>query len=265
MNDPGFNGIVVRTALNTTVARSLAGASAGLSISNANGVSGNPTLSLNADLDALASMASVGYVIRTGAASYAQRALQVGGTAGLAITNADGLAGPTSINLNATLDANGRVAVNKNSGSTVGTRRRINFIEGSNVTLTVADDAGNEEVDVTIAAAGGGGGGMADPGANGIMVRTALNVSVARSLAGASTGLAITNADGVAGNPTLTLDTDLDALAGVSAVGLLARTGSGTAAARSLAVGGSAGLTVSNSDGSAGNPTVSLSATNDSN
>lgn len=55
-----------------------------------------------------------------------------------------------------TLDANARLAVSKNSGATVGTRRRINFIEGTNVTLTVADDAGNEEIDVTIAAAGSG-------------------------------------------------------------------------------------------------------------
>lgn len=55
-----------------------------------------------------------------------------------------------------TLGNNARVAVNKNSGATVGTRRRINFVEGANVTLTVADDAGNEEVDVTIAAASGG-------------------------------------------------------------------------------------------------------------
>lgn len=59
----------------------------------------------------------------------------------------------------AALDNAARVAVNKNSGATVGTRRRINFIEGANVTLTIADDAGNEEVDVTIAASGGGGGG----------------------------------------------------------------------------------------------------------
>lgn len=56
------------------------------------------------------------------------------------------------------LDNNAKVAVNKNSGATVGTRRRINFIEGTNVTLTIADDAGNEEVDVTIASTASGGG-----------------------------------------------------------------------------------------------------------
>ncbi len=38
----------------------------------------------------------------------------------------------------------------------MGERRRINFIEGGNVTLTVTDDAGNEEVDVTIATSSSG-------------------------------------------------------------------------------------------------------------
>lgn len=39
-------------------------------------------------------------------------------------------------------------------GSLVGTRGRLNLIEGSGITLTVADDPGNEEVDVTVAASG---------------------------------------------------------------------------------------------------------------
>ena len=41
------------------------------------------------------------------------------------------------------------------AGADIGTRATLNFIEGANVTLTVADDAGNEEVDITIAATGG--------------------------------------------------------------------------------------------------------------
>lgn len=51
-----------------------------------------------------------------------------------------------------TTGANARVAVRKNSGGTTGTRRRLNFVEGSNIAITLADDAGNEEVAVTIAA-----------------------------------------------------------------------------------------------------------------
>ena len=43
------------------------------------------------------------------------------------------------------------------SAAAIGTRRGINLIEGTNVTLTVADDAGNDRVNVTIAAAAGGG------------------------------------------------------------------------------------------------------------
>lgn len=43
-------------------------------------------------------------------------------------------------------------------GSLIGTRKQINLIEGSNVTLTVADNPGNNAVDITVASTGGGGG-----------------------------------------------------------------------------------------------------------
>ena len=47
----------------------------------------------------------------------------------------------------------GGIITRKNSTGTVFTRSRLNLIEGANVTITMADDAGNNEVDVTIAAA----------------------------------------------------------------------------------------------------------------
>jgi hypothetical protein len=56
------------------------------------------------------------------------------------------------------LDANARVTV-KQDGTVVGTRRAINFIAGTNVSLSISDDPTNEEVDITISAVGGGGGG----------------------------------------------------------------------------------------------------------
>lgn len=55
------------------------------------------------------------------------------------------------------LKATGRTRVSKAS-SLVGTRRQVNFIEGTSVTLTIVDDPTNEKVDVTIASAGGTGG-----------------------------------------------------------------------------------------------------------
>jgi hypothetical protein len=54
-------------------------------------------------------------------------------------------------------DAVTRTNVRKNSTGSVFSRRRFNFIEGTNVTLTIADDAGNEEVDITIDSPVGGG------------------------------------------------------------------------------------------------------------
>lgn len=52
-----------------------------------------------------------------------------------------------------------KIEVVKNSGAVVATRKQLNFIEGANVTLTIADDAGNDQVDITVAASSGGGGG----------------------------------------------------------------------------------------------------------
>ncbi|GIV86554.1 MAG: hypothetical protein KatS3mg054_0583 [Chloroflexus sp.] len=46
------------------------------------------------------------------------------------------------------------VSVRKNSAAPVHTRPRLNFIEGSNITITIADDTTDNEVDITISATG---------------------------------------------------------------------------------------------------------------
>jgi hypothetical protein len=60
------------------------------------------------------------------------------------------------LNPSADLDNNARVGVRKNSAGSTFERRRINLIEGSGVTLTVSDDSGDEEVDVTVATSSSG-------------------------------------------------------------------------------------------------------------
>jgi len=59
--------------------------------------------------------------------------------------------GGSALFVQSSLDSNARVGVRESTGTTF-LRRRISFIEGANVSLTVNDDAGNEEVDVTISA-----------------------------------------------------------------------------------------------------------------
>jgi hypothetical protein len=51
-------------------------------------------------------------------------------------------------------------------GSAAGTRRALNFIAGTNVTISAADDAANERINITIDSSGGGGGGIAGPGSS---------------------------------------------------------------------------------------------------
>lgn len=50
----------------------------------------------------------------------------------------------------------------RKAGTLIGVRRTLNLIEGTNVTLTIADDSINDRVNVTIAASGGGGGSSPD-------------------------------------------------------------------------------------------------------
>jgi len=57
------------------------------------------------------------------------------------------------------LDGIARITVRKNTGANVGSRRRINFIEGTGISFTVTDVAGSEEVTVRVDATGAGLGG----------------------------------------------------------------------------------------------------------
>lgn len=72
-NDPGSNGIVVRTALNTTTARTLT-AGTGITVTNGTGVSGNPTIAVSNPLtQAVAQLAGGTNVDFTGIPSWAKQ------------------------------------------------------------------------------------------------------------------------------------------------------------------------------------------------
>lgn len=76
--DPDANGMLARTSLGVTAARFLAQPAAGLTISNSDGVAGNPTFALSNDLAALEGLTGTGFPKRTGADAWSIGALSSG-------------------------------------------------------------------------------------------------------------------------------------------------------------------------------------------
>jgi hypothetical protein len=83
------------------------------------------------------------------------------------------------------------------------------------------------------------------------------DVFTQRTLTAPAAGFTITNGDGVSGNPTFTLANDLAALEGMASTGLVARTASETYAQRTI-TGTANKITVTDGDGIAGNPTLTI-------
>jgi hypothetical protein len=95
-------GFAVRSASDTWVQRALAAPAAGFSITNNDGVSGNPTFVLANDLAALEGLGSTGLAVRSASDTWVQRSIAVG--TGLSVSNGDGVSG------NPTVSPSGRLA-----------------------------------------------------------------------------------------------------------------------------------------------------------
>lgn len=91
----------------------------------------------------------------------------------------------------------------------------------------------------------------------GIIVKTGAGAVSARSVAVSGVGLAVANADGVSGNPTLSLNGLISAIAQVGGTGLLAiQNGTTAGGVQILGYGGQ--IQVSNGNGQGGNPLIQL-------
>jgi hypothetical protein len=106
------NGIICQTAADTFAGRTLTGPAAGITVTNGNGVSGNPTLALANDLAALEALASTGIAVRTGSDAWTQRSIAA--STGLTVTNGSGASGnPTvALDINALTEKTFPTAVN---------------------------------------------------------------------------------------------------------------------------------------------------------
>lgn len=103
-----------------------------------------------------------------------------------------------------------------------------------------------------------GAAGSLESALNGIVVKTGASTVINRSVAVSGSGLAISDGDGVAGNPTISLSGIAASLAGLTGPGLVASTGA-TVTPRIL-TGTIDQITVTNGTGAAGNPTVAISS-----
>ena len=96
-----------------------------------------------------------------------------------------------------------------------------------------------------------------DTSPTGIQVKTGANTLTGRSIQ-VGAGLGITDGDGIAGDPTISLGTVLSNVAGITGTGILA-TASGTFSPVTL-TGVSGQISITNGTGSGGNPTFGLSS-----
>lgn len=100
-------GFVVAAGATTFAARSFVAPAAGFSITNGDGVSGNPTFALTNDLAALEGLASTGFAARTTTDTWAQRTL-TGTSAEITVSNGDGVSGNPTFSLPSALTLTGK-------------------------------------------------------------------------------------------------------------------------------------------------------------
>jgi hypothetical protein len=186
------NGIIAKTSGTTVAGRTITASGAGLTVTNGNGVSGNPTIGLSGLAQSIANLSGTGIVGISGGTSYT--AVEILGTANqITVANGTGPANPTiSITSDPSIPGtgamtvpigtsaqrpggtNGQIRFNSDTaqyevyqngwvdlstssgtvdfyhnGSIVASGDGLNFIDSSNIDLTVVDDPFNGWVAVT--------------------------------------------------------------------------------------------------------------------
>ena len=119
------NGMISRTGTGTMATRTITAPAAGITVTNGDGVAGNPTLALANDLAGLEGLATNGIPARTATDTWAVRTIT--GTSGrITVTNGDGVSGNPTID-HATLTM---------GGSGVGTFTKVTVDTYGHVTST---------------------------------------------------------------------------------------------------------------------------------
>lgn len=100
LQDLATNGIIVQTGTSTFHARQIIAPAAGITISNGDGLSGNPTLALANDLAGVEGLSTTGLATRTADGTWTTHTLT--GSSGITITNGNGVLAAPNISINST-------------------------------------------------------------------------------------------------------------------------------------------------------------------
>jgi len=128
-------GIYTITGTGTSAVRTLTGPAAGLTITNGNGVSGNPTFALANDLAGIEGLSSNGIPVRTATDTWTTRSVTAASSK-ITVSNGDGVSGNPSIDLGTvTLDNLSDVVITSPATNQTITYNGTNWVN-SNPTFT---------------------------------------------------------------------------------------------------------------------------------
>lgn len=124
------------------------------------------------------------------------------------------------------------------------------LVGGSGITVTGGSPGGQATISMS-----GAPGSLATAG-NGIIAKNSTNTVVSRTITSGSTGIAVTNGDGVSGNPTIGLGGKLATLEALNTNGFLAS--NGTSVFQRALTATANQITITNPEGFLGNPLFSI-------
>ncbi len=216
-------------------------------------VAGLSSATSSPNIVGLTSLSANGIIVKTGVNTMVSRTI-VGPATGLTVNNGNGLSGnPTFVLANdlAALEALGSTGFAVRTAADTWAQRSLaqpaagitisnNTGAGGDPTFALANDLAAIEAMVS----------------TGFAVRTATDTWSQRTIIAPSTGVTISNGNGVAGNPTISLVNDLAAIEALGGTGFAVRISTDTWAQRGVV--GTAPVSVINNDGVSGNPTISV-------
>jgi len=259
-------GLITRTGSNTYVGRTLI-AGTGISITDGNGVNGNPTISLGTvPISSLSGYPTSSSVYLRGDGTWSIPLNSGGTVTSIGITGGTGLtisnspitsSGNISINLSTQLQNLSSLittGIITRTGTNTFTTRSLSV--GTGLTISNVDGiSGNPTINLGSQLLE-----LANLSTTGIIARTGTNIFTSRTITAGGSGLTVSNGDGVLGNPTTILSTQLQNIHNLNSLGFisLTTTGIGTSNFVNRTLTSGFGIVITNYDGVSGNPIIGI-------